>query len=122
MKFKDATSVNVSQDKAKMSPKVIAELERKEKEEDIIPAKEPDRTAVKIEADKRNLAAANSAKAAEAIISVNLRLEPHMNAEVLCVLYPGIKVRVNDSEDPEWYALTYQGRNCFVMKQYIKLV
>lgn len=121
MKFKQATSANVAQDRAKMSPKVIAEIEKREKEEEKdIPVK-PKATAA-YTVDEMKVIKANTAKLAEAIISVNLRLEPHLNAEILCTLYPGVKVKVNDSDEPDWYSLTYQGRDCFVMKQYIKLI
>lgn len=121
MKFKQATENNVAENRAKLSPKLQEELKEKEaaEEKEDIPVEIPvDKEA----AGKKRLEKAKNSIEAEAIISVNLRLQPHMNAEILCVLYPGIKVRVYDSEDPEWYSLTYQGRDVFVKKEYLKTI
>ena len=121
MKFKQATANNVAENRAKLSPKLQEELKKQEAEEEKkdIPVEVPvDKEA----SGKKRLANFKTSVEAEALISVNLRLEPHMNAEILCVLYPGIKVRVNDSEEPEWFALTYQGRDVFVKKEFLRII
>lgn len=118
MKFKQAIAANVAEHKAKMPP-VKEPEEKKEEKISIAPApapiKEPSSDEVKV-------IKANTSKEAAAIISVNLRLAPGMYGEILCTLFPGIKIRVNDSEDPDWYALTYQGRDCYVKKEFIKIL
>lgn len=110
MKIRQATAANVAELKAKMPPVKDPEENKEQKI-----SKEPS-------SDELKVIKANSSKEAMAMISVNLRLSPGLYGEILCTLFPGIKVRVNDSEDPEWYALTYQGRDCFVKKEFMKLV
>lgn len=113
MKFKPTIAENVAESRKKM-------------DKDILPKEEATKSVVKPEEidvsdaqAERQIKKAKESKDAEAVIAVNLRLEPHSNAEVLCVLYPGVRVKVNDSEKPDWYALTYQGREVYVMKKYI---
>lgn len=122
MKFRQATANNVAENRAKLSPKLQEELKKKEEMEEtpVVEEKKPV-PQTGCTADQMKVILANTAKEAQAIISVNLRLEPHLNAEILCTLFPGIKVMVNELQDePEWCSLTYQGRDCFVKKEYIK--
>ena len=120
MKVRRAIAANVAEQRAKMDPKVVAENDKKEDAVPVDPAPQPkkDNTLP----NEMKVIKANAAREATAIITVNLRLEPGLYGEILCSLFPGIKVRVNDSEDPEWFALTYQGRECYVMKKYMKLL
>lgn len=120
MKFRQATAANVAEHRSKMNPKVVEENDKKENDIPVAPAPEPAKDNVL--PNELKVLRANEAKEAMAIISVNLRLEPGLYGEIVCTLFPGIKVRVNDSEDPDWYALTYQGRDCYVMKKYMKLL
>ena len=121
MKFRQATAANVAEQRAKMDPKVVAEQDKKE---GIVTPEEPkkDISTAKTR-DEVKMIKAKTAKDAEAIISVNLRLEPGMYGEIICTLFPGVRVKVNDVPDnDEWYSLTYQGRDCFVKKEFIKLI
>ena len=120
MKFRQATAANVAEHRSKMNPKVVEENDKKENDVPVTPAPEP--TKDNTLPNEMKVIKANAAKEATAIITVNLRLEPGLYGEILCSLFPGIKVRVNDSEDPEWFALTYQGRDCYVMKKYMRLL
>lgn len=117
MKVRRAIAANVAEQRAKMDPKVVEENDKKENDIPVAPVSEPVKDNV-----LPNELKVLRAKEAVAIISVNLRLEPGLYGEIICTLFPGIKVRVNDSEDPDWYALTYQGRDCYVMKKYMKLL
>lgn len=124
MKFKQATANNVAENRVKLSPKLQEELKQQEAEEEKkeIPVANTATPVDKDAAGKRRLQQVKTSVEAEALTAVNLRLEPHLNADILCVLYPGVKVRVNDSDEPEWFALTYQGRDVFVKKEYLKIV
>ena len=116
LKYRDAKQSNVG--------KSQAELDKEEKKyegfvQDDSPVTEEDLKAI----EKNTIKKAQEAKNAEAIVTVNLRLSPSMDGEVLCVLYPTIKVTVNDIPgNDEWYSLVYQGRNCFVRKDFIKIL
>ena len=117
MKIRNAIEANVG--------KSVAELEKAEAAlETTKDISEPKQApAPKEVRDKEKLKEAKASKTAESFISVNLRLTPDPEGDILCVLYPGIKVDVHDVDyAPGWYGLTYQGRSCFVMKDYIKIL
>ena len=58
------------------------------------------------------------AKSAEAKTAVNLRLGPGLTEKILCVLYPGEKIKVQ-YYNAEWYKLKYKGTECYVRKEYV---
>lgn len=118
MKIRNATQAYVGKSQAELE-KIDEAVETKDISE------KPAEPAPKEVRDKEKLNEAKMSQTAEAVISVNLRLTPVIDVDdnILCVLYPGIKVSVHDAADaPGWYALTYQGRNCFVKKDYIKIL
>ena len=113
--FKEATEKNVGkvQTIKEVEPansvSVADILEKKEK-----PKKAPKHIEAMPAADTFH----TEGKATE---SVNVRLEPSFDGEILATLYPGAKIRI-EGEQNGWYAAIYQGRNCFVKKEYIVII
>lgn len=116
MKMRAATQANVG--------KSVEELEKRndileEKKSSVVEEPAFDKTL----RDKERLKEVKNSHTAEAFIAVNLRLTPDNDGDILAVLHPGIKVDVHDVDyAPEWYGLTYQGRNCFVKREFIKIL
>ena len=101
-----------------------AELDAEEKKyEDVVQDDSPVTEEDLKQIEKNKIKEAKAAKDAEALVTVNLRLEPSMEGDILCSLFPKNRVQVNEIPgNEEWLALTYQGRNCFVRKEFIKIL
>lgn len=115
-KYRDTVQRNVGRSQAELDAQ---ETKYEEFTQDDSPVTEADLKKI----EKNKLKEAEEAKDAVAMVTVNLRLEPSMDGEVLCALFPDVKVKVNKIPgNNAWYALTYQGRNCFVRKEFIKIL
>ena len=115
LKYREATAANVGKNQAELDKEEAKKYEDYIQDDSPVTREDLEKAATKKPESNSRLA--------EATVSVNLRLEPSLESEILCVLYPGIKVRVDVMPGiKDWYALTYQGRNCFVKKDFIKLL
>lgn len=114
-KFKEATEENVGRVEPvkEVEPaNTVSAADILEKKEKLVKA--PKHTEAMPAADIYH-------KEGKAKESVNVRLEPSFDGEILATLYPDAKIRI-EGEKNGWYAAIYQGRNCFVKKEYIEIV
>jgi len=114
-KYRNTVQSNVGKSQAELDAQEAKEFE--DVVQDDSPVTEEDLKQI----EKNKIKEAKAAKDAEALVTVNLRLEPSMEGDILCSLFPKVRVQVNEIPgNKEWYALTYQGRNCFVRREFIK--
>lgn len=115
-RYRDTIQSNVGKSQSELDSQ---EKKYEDYTQDTTPVTEADLKKI----EKNKLKEAEEAKDAVAMVTVNLRLEPSMDGEILCTLFPSVKIKVNKIPgNKDWYALTYQGRNCFVRKDFIKIL